>query len=172
MDASRTAGRKLKEILDDEKGIPLTDANGNSLAKVEVTDAEGKVTEEVAVVKLGSEISEEAADLLTRLKNRLKNDYKWTDEEILAFEGDFEGNLELLRRFDGDQGWVEAWKVIRSTDVETLETFSTLYKHNGFKEYFDDLLSNPTNRKFSDILPIEEEAVLKYYTTNPGYKDL
>src|SRR5690606_13453322 len=80
MDAARTAGRKLKEILDDEKGIPLTDANGNGLAKMEVTDADGKITEEVAVVKLGTEISEEAADLLTRLKNRLKNDYKWTDE--------------------------------------------------------------------------------------------
>lgn len=138
MDAARTAGRKLKEILEDEKGNSITDANGNGLAKVEVTDGEGNITEEVAVVKLGTEISEEAADLLTRLKHRLKNDYKWTDEEILAFEGDFKGDLDLLRKFDGDKGLVDSWKALQADELlrkspPDLEVFSKYLEANPGK---------------------------------------
>ena len=46
----------------------------------------------------------------------------------------------------------------------------TLKSNSSFKSYFDDLVANPSTRKFANTLSIEEEAVLKFYTTNEGYE--
>ncbi|WP_024769068.1 ADP-ribosyltransferase [Aquimarina macrocephali] len=66
---------------------------------------------------------------------------------------------------------------IRETIKELLdevksEFLEVLSKNEKFKIHYDGLLNNPSKRKFKDVLSIEEEAVLIFYTTNPGYKNL
>ena len=46
-----------------------------------------------------------------------------------------------------------------------------LLKNTDFKAVYDDFISGATKRKFADKLSIEEEAVLRFYTTEKGYKD-
>ncbi len=46
-----------------------------------------------------------------------------------------------------------------------------LKSNTSFKSYLDGLVANPSTRKFTNTLLVEEEAVLKFYTTNSGYKD-
>jgi ADP-ribosyltransferase exoenzyme len=48
---------------------------------------------------------------------------------------------------------------------------TTLKKNASFTTYLEGLTNGSITRKFATILNIEEEAVLKFYTTNPGYKD-
>jgi hypothetical protein len=43
--------------------------------------------------------------------------------------------------------------------------------NTSFASYFNGLTNGTITRKFANILSIEEEAVLKFYTTNSGYKD-
>ena len=93
-----------------------------------------------------------------------------SQEDLLR--ADFHKHADLFDALVKDKKLLDSWKVLRTTDVGLLETFSILYKNNGFKKYYDDLVANPGSRKFSNLLKTEEEAVLKYYTTNPGYKDL
>ncbi|WP_299332887.1 ADP-ribosyltransferase [uncultured Psychroserpens sp.] len=50
-------------------------------------------------------------------------------------------------------------------DKEVLE------KNIEYKKYLDYLKSGEIKRVFSNVLSIEEEAILKFYTTNPGYKN-
>jgi len=49
---------------------------------------------------------------------------------------------------------------------------TTLKTNTSFTLYFDELTDGTITRKFANILSIEEEAVLKFYTTNEGYKTL
>ena len=44
-------------------------------------------------------------------------------------------------------------------------------KNTDFKAVYDDFISGATKRKFADRLNIEEEAILRFYTTEKGYKD-
>ena len=46
-----------------------------------------------------------------------------------------------------------------------------LLKNTDFKAVYDDFISGATKRKFADRLNIEEEAILRFYTTEKGYKD-
>ncbi|MBC8111655.1 MAG: hypothetical protein H7Y04_11395 [Verrucomicrobia bacterium] len=52
--------------------------------------------------------------LLRKLKAKLKNEIKWSDELIAAFENDFKNKTDLLAKFDKGELDVEAWKIIKS----------------------------------------------------------
>ncbi|SPE77504.1 ADP-ribosyltransferase exoenzyme [Flavobacterium columnare] len=62
------------------------------------------------------------------------------------------------------------WNVIRGVSGAGNST-SILKSNTFFSTYLDGLTNGIFTRKFTNILSIEEEAVLKFYTTNPGYKD-
>lgn len=79
---------------------------------------------------------------------------------------DLTGQVEMVTDAEGRQSFRKTG--IRS-DVQNWT--SELLKDENFKKYFDELLLNPSKRVLPDILVVDEEAVLKYYTTNPGYSN-
>jgi ADP-ribosyltransferase exoenzyme/Fibronectin type III domain len=74
----------------------------------------------------------------------------------------------------------EVYKLLNQMKTDLAKVFAknivqdwviTLRTNVSFASYFDDLANGTITRKFADILSIEEEAVLKFYTTNQGYKN-
>ncbi len=52
------------------------------------------------------------------------------------------------------------------------EWLTTLKTDPSFNSILTSLTNGSVSRQFVNVLNIEEEAVLRFYTTNPGYKDL
>jgi hypothetical protein len=68
---------------------------------------------------------------------------------------------------------VDDLDIIKNLDkiLDEVNTINTLKKNKDFLKYFDELNSGLVSRVFPKLLSVGEEAVLRFYTTNLGYKN-
>jgi hypothetical protein len=74
-------------------------------------------------------------------------------------------NADGVKRAKYSELFSELYKIV-SVDSKIL------LKNKEFLKHFDDLKYSRITRVYPNILSLEEEAVLRFYTTNTGYKNL
>ena len=79
--------------------------------------------------------------------------------------------IKLVHRYFDDvtnySGGYVAWRA----DFERSD-IGIMLRNSSFRRYRDELYNDPLSRSFGNMLSVEEEAILKFYTTNEGYKNL
>ncbi len=106
---------------------------------------------------------------------RLKEYLFWVDVASLGLDAITERMLKKTAKDALD----EINNIERSVPEEVIDhleevgkTRRTRYINNQtFEEIYEDLASGKIKRAFPDILSLKEEAALRFYTTNPGYKN-
>lgn len=78
--------------------------------------------------------------------------------------------LKNLRKWALEKG--EKIRRLKTPSFKSTEELVVILKENkNFKVILDELKSGKVARAFEKLLSLEEEAVLRYYTTNSGYKN-
>ncbi|OQP62619.1 hypothetical protein A3860_26780 [Niastella vici] len=97
---------------------------------------------------------------------------------VIAAIGQMRKDIELARRFARQADAIDdaavamdkaGMKLIQSVLEES--EWAVLFQNSDLASYKQALLSDPSLRKLGQYIMLEEEAVIKYYTTNAGYKE-
>ena len=122
-------------------------------------------------------------DRLSADKSRYEKAYNAGEDfvDIILFVEVLVGAVRLLRNIPKLLKNMEKWitekgkRLLSQNPIRfksTEELLSILSKDNNFNVILNELKSGKVARAFKKILSIEEEAVLRYYTTKSGYKNL
>ena len=130
----------------------------------------------------GATILEKTAQRLWRLGIVIaKTDaikIKGKDFYVLLYKGEkiVEGRLKQVNDFVNKKLFTHARKDKAILDyledvLSEIKAINLLKKSEDYLKYFDELKSGIVSRAFAKLLTLEEEAVLRFYTTNKGYKN-
>lgn len=151
-------GNYLVEIVTDGGKIIIKQLkNGEQVINNAIDFATGSVQWDgqklLALTPNGSFEMSLVDDVFDNNNNKIGKLYEYGNNHEPVFVGD---NKESVLK-----GVASAtdWLIILKTNTD----FSTIY---------DNFVSGSLVRKFQNILSIEEEAILRFYTTNPGYQNL
>ncbi len=124
------------QLLDDGSVIVLDYVDNAAEQVAKLSSGSGLEVQKHLAQILGRTAVEAAQTLLSRLLVRLKNELKWSEDLIGAFEKDFKDKADLLAGFDSKVLDVEAWQLLQAqpsnrVKYEALQAVSQLLQLPG-----------------------------------------